>query len=168
MNVDRSFVPSIEKGVRQACEAGPLSGNKVIDVKAAVFDGKQHPVDSKDIAFQIAARGAFRDAFIKADPILLEPIYEIEITIPEEYMGDVMGDISARRGKVLGMDSDGHFQIIKAEVPLANLYKYSNTLRSLCQGRGYHRRKFSHYEYVPREIQEKIVEEYLKEREEGH
>ncbi|HAE86764.1 TPA: elongation factor G [Candidatus Marinimicrobia bacterium] len=168
MNVDRSFVPSIEKGVRQACEAGPLSGNKVIDVKAAVFDGKQHPVDSKDIAFQIAARGAFRDAFVKADPILLEPIYEIEITIPEEYMGDVMGDISARRGKVLGMDSDGHFQIIKAEVPLANLYKYSNTLRSLCQGRGYHRRKFSHYEYVPREIQEKIVEEYLKEREEGH
>jgi elongation factor G len=168
MNVDRSFVPSIEKGVRQACENGPLSGNKVIDVKAAVFDGKQHPVDSKDIAFQIAGRGAFKDAFAKADPILLEPIYEIEITIPEEYMGDVMGDISARRGKVLGMDSDGHFQIIKAEVPLANLYKYSNTLRSLCQGRGYHRRKFSHYEYVPREIQEKIVEEYMKEREEGH
>ncbi len=168
MNVDRSFVPSIEKGVRQACESGPLSGNKVIDVKAAVFDGKQHPVDSKDIAFQIAARGAFKDAFGKADPVLLEPIYEIEITIPEEYMGDVMGDISARRGKVLGMDSDGHFQMIKAEVPLANLYKYSNTLRSLCQGRGYHRRKFSHYEYVPREIQEKIVEEYLKEREEGH
>jgi len=168
MNVDRSFVPSIEKGVKQASETGPLSGNKVIDVKAAVFDGKQHPVDSKDIAFQIAGRGAFRDAFEKADPILLEPIYEIEVTIPEDYMGDVMGDISSRRGKVLGMDSDGHFQIIKAEVPLANLYKYSNTLRSICQGRGYHRRKFSHYEYVPREIQEKIVAEYLKEREEGH
>ncbi|MDD3807266.1 MAG: elongation factor G [Candidatus Marinimicrobia bacterium] len=168
MNVDRSFVPSIEKGVRQACDAGPLSGNKVIDVKAAVFDGKQHPVDSKDIAFQIAGRGAFRDAFMKADPILLEPIYEIEVTVPEDYMGDVMGDISARRGKVLGIDSDGNFQIIKAEVPLANLYKYSNTLRSLCQGRGYHRRKFSHYEYVPREIQDKIVEAYQKEREEGH
>jgi elongation factor G len=167
MNVDRSFVPSVEKGVNQASVEGPLSGSKVIDLKVAFYDGKQHPVDSKDIAFQIAGRGAFRDAFQKADPILLEPIYEIEIKIPEDYMGDVMGDISARRGKVLGMDSDGHHQIIKASVPLANLYKYANTLRSISQGRGFFRQKFSHYEYVPRDIQEKIVEEYQHEKEES-
>ncbi len=167
MNVDRSFVPSVEKGVNQACVEGPLTGSKVIDIKVAFYDGKQHPVDSKDIAFQIAGRGAFKDAFEKADPILLEPIYELEISIPEEYMGDVMGDISARRGKVLGMDSDGHHQIIKAAVPLANLYKYANTLRSISHGRGFYRRKFSHYEYVPKEIQDKVVEKHRKEKEEA-
>jgi len=167
MNVDRSFVPSVEKGINQATVEGPLTGSKVIDIKVAFYDGKQHPVDSKDIAFQIAGRGAFKDAFQKADPILLEPIYEIEVKIPEEYMGDVMGDVSSRRGKVLGMDSDGHNQIIKASVPLSNLYKYANTLRSISQGRGQYRRKFSHYEYVPREIQDKIVAAHQKEKEEA-
>lgn len=167
-NVDRAFVPSVEKGFRNSTTTGPLSGNQVIDIKASFVDGKQHPVDSKDIAFQIAGRGAFQEAFINADPVLLEPIFEIEVKVPEEYMGDVMGDVSSRRGKVTGMDSDGHFQIIKAEVPLANLYKYSTILRSITQGRGFHRRKFAYYEYVPREIQEKIVEEYRKHREEGN
>jgi elongation factor G len=167
MNVDRSFVPSVEKGVNQATIEGPLSGSKVIDIRVAFYDGKQHPVDSKDIAFQIAGRGAFKDAFENADAILLEPIYEIEVKIPEEYMGDVMGDISSRRGKVLGMDSDGHSQIIRASVPLANLYKYANTLRSISQGRGIFRQKFSNYEYVPRDIQEKIVAEYRHEKEES-
>ncbi|MFA6618478.1 MAG: elongation factor G [Candidatus Neomarinimicrobiota bacterium] len=168
MNVDRSFVPSVEKGVNQATIEGPLTSSKVIDIKVAFYDGKQHPVDSKDIAFQIAGRGAFRQAFEKADPILLEPIYEIEVKIPEEYMGDVMGDVSSRRGKVLGMDSDGHNQVIKASVPLSNLYKYANTLRSISQGRGQYKRKFSHYEYVPKEIQDKIVAEHKKEQEEAH
>lgn len=168
MNVDRSFVPSVEKGVTQATIEGPLTGSKVIDVKIAFYDGKQHPVDSKDIAFQIAGRGAFREAFEAANPILLEPIYEIEVKIPEEYMGDVMGDVSSRRGKVLGMDSDGHNQIIKASVPLANLYKYANTLRSISQGRGQYKRKFSHYEYVPKEIQDKVVAEHKKDLEELH
>jgi elongation factor G len=168
MNVDRSFVPSVEKGVTQATIEGPLTGSKVIDVKVAFYDGKQHPVDSKDIAFQIAGRGAFREAFEAANPILLEPIYEIEVKIPEEYMGDVMGDVSSRRGKVLGMDSDGHNQIIKASVPLANLYKYANTLRSISQGRGVYKRKFSHYEYVPKEIQDKVVAEHKKEYDEAH
>ncbi len=167
MNVDRSFIPSVEKGVNQATVEGPISGSKVIDLKVAFYDGKMHPVDSKDIAFQIAGRGAFREAFQKGDPILLEPIYEIEVKIPEEYMGDVMGDVSSRRGKVLGMDSDGHYQIIKASVPLANLYKYANTLRSISQGRGIFRQKFSHYEYVPKDIQEKIAAEHQKEREEA-
>ena len=168
MNVDRSFVPSVEKGINQATVEGPLTGSKVIDIKVAFYDGKQHPVDSKDIAFQIAGRGAFKEAFQLADPILLEPIYEIEVKIPEEYMGDVMGDVSSRRGKVLGMDSDGHNQIIKASVPLSNLYKYANTLRSISQGRGQYRRKFSHYEYVPKEIQDKVVAAHQKEKEEAH
>ena len=167
MNVDRSFVPSVEKGINQATVEGPLTGSKVIDIKVAFYDGKQHPVDSKDIAFQIAGRGAFRDAFEKADPILLEPIYEMEVKVPEEYMGDVMGDVSSRRGKVLGMDSDGHNQIIKASVPLSNLYKYANTLRSISQGRGQYRRKFSHYEYVPKDIQDKVVAAHKAEKEEA-
>ncbi len=167
MNVDRSFVPSVEKGVKQATVEGPLTGSTVIDVKVAFYDGKQHPVDSKDIAFQIAGRGAFREAFEKADPILLEPVYEMEVKIPEEYMGDVMGDVSSRRGKVLGMDSDGHNQIIKAAVPLSNLYKYANTLRSISQGRGQYKRKFSHYEYVPKDIQDKVVAEHKKAQEEA-
>lgn len=167
-NVDRVFVPSIEKGIKQACINGPLSGNIVIDVKAAVVDGKQHPVDSKDIAFQIAGRESFKKAFLNGNPVLLEPIYEIQITVPEEHMGDVMGDISSRRGKVKGVDSDGHFQVINATVPLANLYKYSNILRSLTQGRAYYKRKFSNYEIVPKEIQDKIIENYQREREEGN
>ena len=167
-NVDRVFVPSIEKGVMQACKNGPLSGNIVIDVKTAVVDGKQHPVDSKDIAFQIAGRESFKRAFLDGNPVLLEPIYEIQVTVPEDHMGDVMGDISSRRGKVKGMNSDGHFQIINATVPLSNLYKYSNVLRSLTQGRAYYKRKFSNYEYVPKEVQDKIVANYQKEREEGN
>jgi len=105
---------------------------------------------------------------LEAKPCLLEPIYIIEVTVPEEYMGDVMGDISSRRGKILGMDSNGHFQIIKAQVPLAELYKYSSTLRSLTSGRGVHKREFSHYEEVPKEVEQKIIDEYNKSREEGH
>jgi elongation factor G len=109
----------------------------------------------------------FKKAFLEAKPALLEPINEITVTIPEECMGDVMGDISSRRGKILGMESDGHFQIIRSLVPLAELYKYSSTLRSLTAGRGAYTRKFSHYEDVPKEVEAKIVEEYKKSREEA-
>ncbi len=160
------FVPSVEKGVREAMEEGVLAGYKVVDVKATVFDGSHHSVDSSDVAFKVAGSMAFRGAFMDAAPVLLEPIYELEVTVPEEYMGDVMGDISGRRGKILGMDSDGHFQVIKAQVPLAELYKYSTTLRSLTAGRGMHRRKFSHYENVPDEIAQQIIKESKKEKEE--
>jgi len=103
-----------------------------------------------------------------ANPCLLEPIFEIEIKVPEDYMGDVMGDISSKRGKILGMDSDGQFQVIKAHVPLAELYRYSSHLRSLTQGRGVHHRKFDHYEEVPKEVEQKVIDEYNKSREEGH
>jgi elongation factor G len=165
-NVDRVFVPSVEKGVRSACEEGILAGYHVTDVKAVFYDGKMHPVDSKDIAFQIAGKSAFKECFMSGNPILLEPIYNLEVIVPEEFMGDVMGDISVRRGKIQGMDAEGPFQKINAKVPLAELYRYSTALRSMTQGRGMHRQSFSHYEQMPKEAQDKVVESYKREREE--
>jgi elongation factor G len=167
-NVDRNFVPSVEKGVTKACEEGILSGYRVVDVKIEFYDGKMHPVDSKDIAFQIAGYFAFREAFTAARPCMLEPIHSIEIRIPEDCMGKVMGDLSSRRGKIQGMEVDGSFQVIKAHVPAKELYRYSSTLRSLTGGRGVHLEDFSHYEEMPREAEAKIVEEYKKHRAEGN
>ncbi|MCK5381131.1 MAG: elongation factor G, partial [Candidatus Latescibacteria bacterium] len=115
--------------------------------------------DSSEMAFKLAASMAFRDGFKNAKPMLLEPIYNVEVIVPEEYMGDVMGDLSSRRGKIQGMEPSGHFQIVRAQVPLSELYRYSTTLRSLTQGRGIHSRDFSHYEQVPREVAEKVIEE---------
>jgi len=160
------FVPSVEKGVREAMEEGVIAGYKVVDVRATVFDGSHHSVDSSDVAFKVAGAMAFRSAFKDADPILLEPIYDVEVTVPEEYMGDVMGDISGRRGKIQGMDSDSHFQVIRAQIPLANLHKYSTTLRSITAGRGMHRRKFNHYEPVPGDLAREIIEKAQKEKDE--
>jgi len=165
-NVDRVFVPSVEKGVHSACEEGILAGYHVTDVKAVFYDGKMHPVDSKDIAFQIAGKGAFKECFLNGNPILLEPIYNLEVTVPDEYMGDVMGDISVRRGRIQGVDSEGTFQKITAKLPLAELYRYSTALRSMTQGRGMHRQSFSHYEQMPKEAQDKVVEAAKKGKEE--
>ncbi len=162
------FIPAVEKGIIETMEKGVISGNKVIDVKVTLFDGSYHNVDSDEMSFKLAAAQCFKKGFQECKPILLEPIYEIVVTVPEEYMGDVMGDISSKRGKISGMDSDGHFQVIKAHMPLAELYKYSSNLRSLTQGRGVHRRNFSHYEEVPKEVEQKIIDEYNKSREEGH
>lgn len=158
-NVDRVFVPSVEKGVMKACEEGILAGYRVVDVKIDFYDGKMHPVDSKDIAFQIAGYFGFKEAFTMARPCLLEPIHLVEIRIPEDCMGKVMGDLSSRRGKIQGMDMDGGFQVIKAHVPAKELYRYSSTLRSLTGGRGVHAESFSHYEEMPREAEQKVVEE---------
>lgn len=156
-NVDRVFVPSVEKGVNAATTEGALAGYRIVDLKVEFYDGKQHPVDSKDIAFQIAGKGAFKEAFLSAKPCLLEPIYEIEVKVPDTHMGDVMGDISGRRGKILGMDSEDGNQIIKAYVPQANLFRYSTTLRSITGGRAIHKEKFSHYEEVPKDFEQKII-----------
>jgi elongation factor G len=164
-NVDRTFVPSVEKGVQSACVEGILAGCHVTDVKIDFYDGKMHPVDSKDIAFQIAGKGAFRQAFMEAGPCLLEPIMAIEIKVPEEFMGDVMGDISSRRGRIQGMDAEGKFQIIKAQVPMMELYRYSTTLRSITGGRGFHSESFSHYEEMPRDLEKKTVERLSKKEE---
>ncbi len=161
------FIPAVEKGIIEMMQRGILSGCQVIDVKATLFFGSYHDVDSDDMSFKIAGSMCFKKGFLEAKPVLLEPIYEIEVTMPEECMGDVMGDISSRRGKILGMDNDGHFQIIRCVVPLSEFYKYSSTLRSLTAGRGTHTRKFSHYEEVPKEVEHKIVEEYKKSREEA-
>lgn len=159
------YIPSVEKGVKQVLVSGPLAGYKVVDVKATVYDGKEHPVDSKDIAFQVAGREVFKLCVLNSKPILLEPIYDVEVKVPEECMGDVMGDLSSRRGKIMGMDSKGKFQVIKAKVPLADLDRYATTLRSITSGRGLHSRTFSHYEPVPKELEVKIIEEAKTEKE---
>ncbi|RMD89591.1 MAG: elongation factor G [Calditrichaeota bacterium] len=155
--VPSKYIPAVEKGIREAMEEGVIAGYKVTDIKVTLYDGSYHPVDSSDMAFKIAGSLAFKKAFKEAKPVILEPIYDVEVVVPEEFMGDVMGDISSRRGKILGMEAEGPFQVIKAKVPLAELYRYSTTLRSLTQGRGIHRRKFSHYEEVPNEIAQKLI-----------
>jgi len=162
------FIPAVEKGIIETMQKGVISGNTVVDVKVTIFDGTYHTVDSDEMSFKIAASQCFKKGMLEAKPCLLEPIYIIEVTVPEDYMGDVMGDISSRRGKIMGMNSNGHFQVIKAQVPLAELYRYSSTLRSLTSGRGVHKRNFSHYEEVPKEVEQKIIDEYNKSREEGH
>lgn len=161
-NVDRVFVPSVEDGVMKACGEGILAGYRVVDVKIDFYDGKMHPVDSKDIAFQIAGYFGFKEAFMNARPCLLEPIYTVEIRMPEDCMGKVMGDLSSRRGKILGMDSVGTVQIVKAHVPAMELYHYSTTLRSLTGGRGIHIEDFDHYEEMPRELEQKVIAESKK------
>ncbi|MGB9561936.1 MAG: elongation factor G, partial [bacterium] len=135
--IPSKYIPSIEKGVREVMESGILTNqSKVTDVKVTVFDGSYHEVDSSDIAFKIAGSMGFKNAFMQAEPVLLEPIYNVYVVVPEEFMGDIIGDISARRGRILGMETVGNYKKIIAQVPLAELYKYSTTLRSLTQGRG--------------------------------
>ncbi len=160
------FIPAVEKGLKEIMTKGILTGSKVVDVKVSLFDGTYHAVDSDEVSFKIAASMAFRKGFMEAKPMLLEPIYDINVKIPEKYMGDVMGDISGRRGKIQNMDSDNSFQIIKAKVPLAELHKYSTQLRSLTSGRGMFSMSFSHYEEVPKDTEAKVIEEYQKHKEE--
>ena len=157
MNVPRNFVPAVEKGVRQALESGPLAGYPVVDVKVQFYDGKSHEVDSSDMAFMIAASQCFKKGIQECQPVLLEPIMELEIEVPEDVMGDVIGDINARRGKVLGMEPKGKVQIIKAQVPLAEVQRYALDLNAITGGRGTFRMKFSHYEEAPPQVAEKII-----------
>jgi elongation factor G len=166
-NVDRVYVPSVEEGVKNACTEGILAGYKVVDVKIDFYDGKMHPVDSKDIAFQIAGYFAFKESFLKARPCLLEPIHHIEVRIPEDCLGKVMGDISSRRGRILGIEAEGPFQVIKAEVPARELYKYSSILRSLTAGRSLHSERLDHYMEMPRELEQRVIEEAKKRKAEG-
>jgi elongation factor G len=158
-NVDRVFVPSVEKGVNAACKEGIIAGYRIVDLKVDFYDGKMHPVDSKDIAFQIAGKEAFRESFLNAKPCLLEPIYTVEVRVPDDFMGNVIGDLSSRRGKILGMDSSDGMQIVKAHVPQKELYQYGTVLRSLTGGRGIHTEDFSHYEEMPREMEAKVIAE---------
>jgi elongation factor G len=164
-SISSVFIPSVEKGVKQVIVEGAVAGYKIVDVKASVYDGKEHPVDSKDIAFQIAGREVFKMAVKNAKPILLEPIYNVEVKCPEENMGDIMGDISTRRGKIQGMESAGRFQVVKAIIPLAELYDYSTSLRSMTQGRASYQRELSHYDPLPKEQEAKVVAESQAEKE---
>jgi elongation factor G len=156
--ISSSFKPSIEKGVRQVMEQGVIAGYPVVDVKAVVYDGKEHPVDSKDIAFQIAGREVFKKVMMDAGPVLLEPIQKVVITVPEEYTGDVMGDLNTKRARVLGMDQQSGKTVITALVPLAEMQRYATDLRSLTQGRGLFSMELDHYEEVPSHLMPQIIE----------
>ena len=156
-NIPRNYIPAVEKGISESMDEGPLAGYRVVDTKVTVYDGSYHPVDSSEMAFKMAGSRAFQDAFLDAKPILLEPIYNVEIRVPEQYMGEVMGDLNSRRGRIQGMDPEGSFQVIRAEVPLAELYKYSTALRSMPQGTGDYTMSLDHFEPVPSQLTDKIV-----------
>ncbi|MDE2750705.1 MAG: elongation factor G [Chloroflexota bacterium] len=157
--ISQQFVASTEKGIRAVLGDGVIAGFPVVRVKVNVFDGKEHPVDSKDIAFQIAGREAFRDAFRKAKPVLLEPIMDVRITVPESMMGDIMSDLNTRRGRVQGMDTIGIKSVVTAEVPLAEMLRYGNDLRSMTGGRGIYAMDFNRYDRVPAYVQGEIIAE---------
>ena len=163
--IPRNYIPSVEKGVRHMLHEGFLAGFPIIDVKVSVFDGSYHEVDSSDMAFQIAASLGMKAALEKARPIILEPIMSVEVTSPDENMGDVIGDLNSRRGKVQGMETKGHSQVIKAKVPMAEILKYAPDLRSMTSGRGSFEAQFSHYEEAPPHIAEKVIKEQAAKRE---
>jgi elongation factor G len=163
MNVPRNFVPAVEKGLVEALNLGVLAGYPVVDVKIRFYDGKSHDVDSSEMAFKIAASMCFKKGFQDAKPTLLEPIMNVDITVPEDYMGDVIGDLNGRRGKVMGVDAKGKKQIIRAQVPMAEILNYAPTITSMTGGRGAFTTDFDHYEEVPAQITQKIVEEANKE-----
>lgn len=164
--ISQPFLPSIEKGIKQVLDQGVIAGYPVVDVRAVVYDGKEHPVDSKDIAFQIAGRECFKLAFHNAGPILLEPIMDMKITIPDEYTGDVTGDLSTKRGRMSGMEQVMGNTVITAQAPLAEIQRYSTDLRSITQGRGVYTMELSHYEPVPSHVVSEIIAQAQREREE--
>lgn len=162
--IPAKFIPSVEKGVHEALQQGALSGSPVVDVKVTLFYGSYHTVDSSDMAFKIAGSIAFKNGFMECGPVLLEPIYNLEILVPDAQTGDIMGDMSSRRGRIMGMEPAGKYQRVKGQAPLAELFKYSTALRSMTGGRGRHTQKFSHYDPVPKEITDKIVAAYQASR----
>ena len=166
-SIPSKYVPAIEKGIRDTMQRGTLAGYPVVDVKVDVYDGSYHDVDSSDLAFQIAGSMAFKLAEEQASPVLLEPVMNVEVTVPQSFMGDITSDISSRRGRVSGMDTVGDAVIVKAQIPLAELYKYSTTLRSMTSGAASHSMSFNHYEQVPAHIAQKVIDETKKAKETG-
>ncbi|KPK65709.1 MAG: hypothetical protein AMK73_02230 [Planctomycetes bacterium SM23_32] len=164
--IPRQFIPAVEKGVREAMDRGLLAGYPIVDLKAAVYDGSHHSVDSSEAAFKIAARRAFQVAFEQARPVLLEPIARIEVTMPAEFMGDVTGNLTGHRGRILGMDQVGTMQVIRAEIPMAEVTRYSTELKSMTGGEGTFTLEISHYEAVPAHIQQDIIARAQKAKEE--
>jgi translation elongation factor 2 (EF-2/EF-G) len=164
--IDQRFMPAILKGVMEKMQEGPLTGSYVRDIRVVIYDGKMHPVDSNEAAFKTAGMMVFKENFVKADPKILEPIYNVEIKVPEEFVGDVMSDLPSRRGVIIGIEHEGRYQVIKARMPLAELDKYSTALRSMTQARATHTQSFAEYQVVPPQIQQKLIEEYKKRLEE--
>jgi len=160
--IPASFIPAVEKGFREAMKKGPLCGYPVTDIKVILFDGSYHEVDSSELAFKLAASIGFREAFLKAEPLLLEPYMKLEIFTPEEYLSNIVGNLCARRGKVLNIETQGMQKVILAEAPLAELFGYTEAIRSLSSGRAVYTMQFSRYEIVPPQIAEKIIEERKK------
>ncbi len=156
--VPKEYIPGVEKGLKSSCESGVIVGFPVIDFKATLTDGAHHDVDSSIMAFEIAARAAFREGISKAGPVLLEPMMRVEVVTPEDYMGDIIGDLNSRRGKVGGMEQRGNARVIGAQVPLANMFGYVNTLRSMSQGRAQYTMHFDHYERVPQHVADEVCE----------
>jgi elongation factor G len=154
--VPKEYIPGVEKGILSAAETGVLAGFPVIDFKATLVDGSYHDVDSSVLAFEIAARACFREGIAKAGPVLLEPMMRVEVVTPEEYMGDIIGDLNSRRGQISGMDQRGNARVINAMVPLANMFGYVNTLRSMSQGRSQYTMHFDHYAQVPAAVAEEV------------
>ncbi len=167
--IPRNFIPSVEKGVRQAASEGAVAGYPIEDIRVTLVDGSYHDVDSSDMAFQIAGAMALRKAVSEAGPVLLEPIMDIEVTIPEESMGGISGDINSRRGRIMGMEIKGKTQVVKAQAPLSEMFKYANDLRSITAGRGWYTMHFSHYEEVPHKFAALIISQYqaIKKHEEA-
>jgi elongation factor G len=158
--IPRNYIPSVEKGVVQACLEGAIAGYPIVDLRVTLYDGSYHEVDSSDMAFQIAGAMALRKAVLQAGPVLLEPIMDVDIMISEEYLGAISGDINSRRGRMMGMEVKGRSQVVKAQVPLAEMFTYANDLRSLTGGRGSYTMRFSHYEEVPHKIVSGIIAQY--------
>jgi elongation factor G len=155
--VPREYIPAVEKGIREAMENGVIAGYPMVDIKVRIIDGSYHDVDSSEMAFKIAASMGFKEGAKKANPALLEPIMSLEVIVPEDYMGDVIGDLNSRRGKIQGMKARGSAQVITAEVPLAEMFGYATDLRSKTQGRGVFTMQFAHYDMVPKPIADQIV-----------
>jgi elongation factor G len=156
--IPKEYIPAIDAGVKEAMNTGVLAGYPVIDVKVSVVDGSYHDVDSSEMAFKVAASMAFKAGSMKANPVLLEPVMQVEVTTPEEYMGDVIGDLNSRRGRIEGMEARSGVQLVKAKVPLAEMFGYATDLRSRTQGRGTYAMEFSHYEEVPKGLAAEIME----------
>ncbi|MCK9524892.1 MAG: elongation factor G [Limnochordia bacterium] len=161
-SVPRNFIPAVEKGLRETLNEGPLAGYPVENVRVSLYDGSYHAVDSSEMAFKIAASMAFKKGFAEANPVLLEPIMSVEVTVPEAFMGDVMGDMNKKRGRILGMEPQAGRQVIRTQVPMAEMFRYAIDLRSMTQGRGSFTSEFSHYEEVPMNIAEQIIAESKK------
>ena len=159
-SIPKEFIPAVEKGLKAQKESGLMAGFPVIDFKATLVDGAYHDVDSSVLAFEIAARAAFRELRDKGAPKLLEPIMKVEVTTPEDYVGDVIGDLNSRRGHIQGSDQRGNAQAIIAMVPLANMFGYVSTLRSMTQGRAAFHMEYDHYEAVPQHVADEVIKKY--------